>query len=126
MAMVMPKMKKLYLSLGDDFFGVSWPCVAEILRHSLLHIDIEGGLVHLASQIGTKCIVLFGPTQIEAYGYANNINLRAGNCHNCYGLYQDINTCARGLSDPECMMSITPEMVLTAARKYLDSVVNFL
>lgn len=106
---------------GHDFLGVPWPMVAELLRHSLLHIDIEGGLVHLASQIGTKCLVLFGPTQIEDVGYPNNINLRAGTCHNCYGLYPDINTCARGLANPECMMSITPEMVMDKVRKYLGT-----
>lgn len=101
-------------------FGESFGLVREILAHSLLHIDIEGGLVHLATQVGTKCIVLFGPTQVEFFGYPQNINLRAGKCHGCYHLYPDWNRCARDLDEPECMYSITPERVMEAAREYLD------
>lgn len=100
--------------------GRSFPLVAEILRHSLLHIDTEGGLVHLATHLGTKCIVLFGPTQIPYYGYPENVNLHAGTCHDCYALYPDVNRCARDLAEPECMYSITPEMVMEAVREYLD------
>ncbi len=107
---------------NHDALGARWEMVAQFLGHSLLHIDIEGGLVHLATQLGTKCLVLFGPTQMEYYAYPENINLHAGNCHNCCGLYADINQCARGLAEPECMVSITPEMVMEAAQKYLAGI----
>ena len=46
----------------------------------------------------------------------------AGTCHGCYGLYEDVNRCARDLDEPECMYSITPEMVMDAAREYLDGI----
>ena len=105
-----------------DFLGARWPLVAQILVHSKLHIDIEGGLVHLATQMGTKCLVLFGATPVEYYGYPENINLHVGTCHGCYGLYEDVNRCARDLAEPECMYSITPKMVADAARTYLDSI----
>lgn len=101
--------------LGGDFALVGY-----ILKNSMLHIDIEGGLVHMASQLGTKCIVLFGPTVAEYYGYDNNINIRAGKCRNCWGLYTDVNKCARGMIKPECMHSITPEMVYKQVKKVLD------
>lgn len=93
--------------------------VEYILKNSILHVDIEGGLVHLATQLGTKCVVLFGPTPVEYWGYEQNINITAGNCLNCYGMYSNINKCARDLEKPECMWSITPEMVMEKVEDYL-------
>ena len=105
----------------DEYLlGRSLSLVEYVLKNSFLHIDIEGGLVHIASQLGTKCVVLFGPTVAEYYGYENNINIRAGNCHNCWGLYSDVNRCARGMQEPECMYSITPQMVYDCIKKELD------
>ncbi len=101
--------------------GKSMEYVGSVLQHALFHLDIEGGLVHIASQIGTKCIVLFGPTVEEYYGYEKNINIRAGNCHNCWALYSDVNRCARDMEKPECMYSITPEMVVDKITSHLDS-----
>jgi len=92
--------------------GQPFDVVAEVLRHARFHLDSEGGIVHLATQVGTKCIVLFGPTPEAYYGYAENIHLRAGACKECYCLYPDINQCARDLAEPECMYSITPELVM--------------
>ena len=94
------------------FLGENLELVKYILRDSLIHIDKEGGLVHLATQLGTKCIVCFGPTQEEFFGYPENINLKAGNCHGCHCLYDGFDVCARGMEKPECMWSITPEMVM--------------
>lgn len=99
----------------DKPFGL----VAEILRHAVFHLDIEGGLVHLASQIGTKCVVLFGPTQYEYFSYEKNINIRVGKCHGCYGLYLDTNHCARHMKEPECMYGITPELVMSYIDEYM-------
>ena len=103
------------------FLGKSFSLVSNILKNALLHIDIEGGMVHFATNLGTKCIVLFGPTQVEYYGYEQNINIKAGDCHNCYGLYSDVNMCARGMEKPECMYSITPEIVFKAVNDYLSA-----
>lgn len=105
---------------NEYLLGREFPFVMHVLKHSYLHIDIEGGLVHMASQLGTRCIVLFGPTIPGYYGYENNINLRAGNCRNCFGLYSDVNKCARGMKEPECMYSIMPEMVFEYVKKELD------
>ncbi len=102
--------------------GEPYGLVREILAHSLLHIDVEGGLVHFATQLGTKCIVLFGPTEVEFFGYPQNINVRAGNCHGCCHLYpQAYNCCARGMEEPECMYSITPEMVMEHVKAYIGT-----
>ena len=112
----------LYLrSLSKYFLGKPFSFVTNVLSNSMLHIDIEGGMVHLASNLGTKCLVLFGPTQMKYYGYENNINIMAGDCHDCCGLYADVNKCARNMEKPECMYSITPEMVTEKIVKYLAS-----
>lgn len=111
----------LLSGVDRTFFGKSFSLVSQILKNAMLHIDIEGGMVHLATNLGTKCIVLFGPTQIEYYGYKQNINIKAGNCHNCCGLYPDVNKCARGMEEPECMYSITPDLVLKKLNKYLSA-----
>lgn len=103
-------------------FGKNLELIKYVLKHAIFHLDIEGGLVHLASQLGTKCIVLFGPTRKEFYGYKNNINLTAGNCHGCCQLYEDAFHCARDMEKPECMYSITPEMVMEAVRGYLNEI----
>ena len=51
-----------------------------------------------------------------------HINIKVGNCHDCCGVYMDSNRCARGLEKPECMYSITPEIVMGNIEKYLMSV----
>lgn len=100
--------------------GADFRLIIHVLKDSILHVDIEGGLVHLATQLGTKCVVLFGPTVKEYYGYEQNINIQAGNCHNCWGLYSDVNRCARGMREPECMYSITPEFVMKYVDEYMQ------
>lgn len=99
--------------------GKNFELVKYILKNAIVHLDIESGLVHLATQLGTKCIVLFGPSNIAFFGYAQNINITTGICQNCYGLYHDHARCARNLEKPECMWSITPEMVMERVEEYL-------
>ena len=101
--------------------GRSFGLIAYILRDSIFHLDIEGGLVHLATMIGTKCIVLWGPTVFDYFSYPSNINVRAGKCHDCAGLYRNVNDCARHMEKPECMYSITPEMVVKEIDEYLGA-----
>jgi ADP-heptose:LPS heptosyltransferase len=106
--------------INHYIFGESMDNVAAVLEHSLFHIDTEGGLVHLATQVGTKCFVLFGPSPESFYGYDNNENIKAGNCHNCIGLLKDHNRCVRGMEFPECMDRITAEMVYKRVVAYLE------
>jgi ADP-heptose:LPS heptosyltransferase len=55
--------------------------VKALLKNSLLHIDNEGGLVHLRHALcAKKSIVLFGPTSDLFYGYAENENVRSNVC----------------------------------------------
>lgn len=102
-------------------FGESIELTKYILKNSLLHIDCEGGLVHLASQLGTKCVVLFGPTPIHYFGYQENFNITSNVCGDCYYLDNDFSKCIRNLEKPECMYSITPEMVMKKVEEYINS-----
>ena len=97
--------------LGESLELTKW-----VLRNAECHIDCEGGLVHLATQLGTKCIVIFGPTPLHMYGYEQNVNLISQTCSNCMGLHGDwAYRCYRSLENgekpPICMRSITPQMV---------------
>ena len=114
--------KNAYRLKGADQFvlGEDFRFVLHTLKNSLLHIDIEGGLVHIASQLGTKCIVLFGPTVPDYYGYEENINIRSGDCRECWGLYSNVNRCARDMKEPICMKRITPEMVSAKIDEYME------
>lgn len=58
---------------------------ALLLAGALLHIDTEGGLVHLARAVGTPASVFFGPTNPAFFSYENNqALLPSGDCINCY------------------------------------------
>lgn len=102
--------------LGESMEVTKW-----VLRGSRLHIDCEGGLVHLATQMATKCIVLFGPTPSHMYAYPTNINLVSDKCSNCMGTHPDwAFACYKGLRDPECMYSLMPAYVMQHADAYLE------
>lgn len=89
-----------------------------VLMNSSLHIDCEGGLVHIATALGTKCMVLFGPTPLFFYSYPQNVNITAGDCNGCMGLIENWPfECIRGLKEPECMHKITPEMLISEISK---------
>ena len=100
------------------FIGKNLELVKYILKGSFFHLDIEGGLVHLASQLGTRCIVLFGPTHLQYYAYKGNVNIQAGDCQECCWMIEDIRRCYRKLAEPECMYKITPEIVMDNVEKY--------
>ena len=88
---------------------------AGILKMSRLHIDIEGGLVHICASIGTRCITLFGPTSVEYFGYPQNIKLRDDGCPDCWWSTQTwMECCPRKYPRPECMYKLMPEKVLDA------------
>ena len=104
-----------------DYFvkGESLEVVKYILFHSLLHVDCEGGMVHMATQLETKCIVLFGPTPMSYYGYPQNINISAGNCNGCMGMSENWYTKCPLFEKPYCMDGISPEVVKIKVQEFL-------
>lgn len=98
---------------ADEYiFGEHIETVKFILKNAVFHLDSEGGLVHIATQLGTKCVVLFGPTPVHYFGYKQNLNIVSDVCENCYYLDNDFRKCIRDLEHPECMESILPDRVI--------------
>lgn len=100
--------------------GEPMELVVHVLSHSILHLDIDGGLMHLASQLGTMCVILWGPTNVNWLGYKKNINILPNSniCQGCHGIGRAFE-CIRGLEKPECMYSIKPERVIEEVNRYL-------
>ncbi len=99
-------------------FGCQLEETAVILKNSACHVDSEGGLVHMASQLSTPCVVSFGPTPVYYYGYERNENIVAPACSDCMSVTGNWSrVCPRGMQVPACMQSITAEMILERVDK---------
>lgn len=93
---------------------------AIILKYSTCHIDSEGGLVHMASQLSTPCVVAFGPTPVYYYGYPRNKNIVASTCSDCMATTsQWSRVCPRGMQVPVCMRSIDAGKILEAIQEVI-------
>lgn len=94
-----------------------------LLKYSFLHIDSEGGMVHLRHALqGDASAVLYGPTSDAFYGYEENINIRTKSCaYPCEWAILDWNVrCLREKEQRICMSSITPEMVIRRLKKWIE------
>jgi SAM-dependent methyltransferase len=93
---------------------------ALLIKHGLCHIDTEGGLVHLANAVHARCVVLFGPTPAEFFGYPQNINLAPSGCKACWFATKNwLIECARHTSGPECMKEHSASRVADAVNKLI-------
>lgn len=93
-----------------------------LLRHAVTHIDGEGGFIHLRQALHAgPSVVLFGPTNMDFYGYADNVNIRGDGCDSpCEWKTKDwLDHCMKGFITPPCMASITPEQVMEGVRSVL-------
>ena len=108
-------------NVDRHFLGCELELTKYILANSLLHVGCEGGLIHLATALGTKCLVLFGLTSVCFYGYNQNINIASEVCYPCAEVWDDCLTreCGRGAKEPPCMLSITPKQVFEVTCNYL-------
>lgn len=97
-----------------------------LLKFSLLHIDVEGGLVHLKRTLNGKSIVIFGPTSKQFFGYDQNINLRADTCpHTCEWVSREwTEKCLLTNGQPACMLALKPHIVFNAVRSELKTLYN--
>lgn len=87
-----------------------------LLKCAKLHIDGEGGLVHLRHALGGgKSVVLFGPTSMEFFGYTKNVNISSEVACKiaCEWVDDRWNTrCIKTKSTQSaCMQAISPEEV---------------
>lgn len=77
-----------------------------ILSGALLHVDTDSGLVHIASALGVRSVVTFGPTNHAWFGYDKNINIPPAECGNCWwstGTWME--ECPADYQEPVCMAS---------------------
>lgn len=95
--------------------------VAGLLRATALHLDNEGGLVHLAACYGRRSLVVFGPTPSDYFGYAHNINVDPVRCGGCWWIDELwMDRCPRGMAQPECMFTQRPEVIVDLALEALN------
>jgi hypothetical protein len=96
------------------------PQVAAILAQTSLHVDNEGGLVHMAACLGTTSCVIFGPTFVEYFAYAQNINIRPPVCGGCWWINDSwMDQCPRGFVVPICLSEQPPESVADCITEFL-------
>jgi hypothetical protein len=75
----------------------SFQQAAGVLKNAQLHIDAEGGLVHLAKCLDVRSCVIFGPTSLEYFAYSDNINVRQPFCGGCWWVTETwMDICPRG------------------------------
>ncbi len=96
-----------------------------ILKHAIVHIDNEGGLVHMRHFLNAgPSIVLFGPTSVNFYGYPENLNLKKTTCPHCCEWLDNqwLSYCIRSQSpQPVCMQQLTPKFVLEKSVHFLEN-----
>lgn len=93
-----------------------------IVGGSVLNIDNESGIVHLARCFDVRSCVVFGPTSIEYYSYPGNINVAPPVCGGCWWVNENWMTqCAKGHAQAPCMALQSPDAVVAAFRNYLRS-----
>jgi hypothetical protein len=89
---------------------------AAILKRASFHVDNEGGLVHVAACLGTRSIVLFGPTSVKFFGYPGNINISSDVCGDCWWATDHwMDRCPRGYRRPKCLLELDPNRVADIA-----------
>lgn len=90
--------------------------VKVLLKHAALHIDGEGGMVHLRRALnGGKSVVLFGPTPLDFYGYDENINIKSNACpHWCEWIANDWQSrCLISKEGHPCLHKLLPDVVMS-------------
>lgn len=91
------------------------------LKSAKIHIDGDSGLVHARKLFNLPSIVLFGPTNIDYFGYKINRNIKAPFCGDCWWKKNDwMAKCVLGYEGPRCMESIKADMVLKETQMILD------
>lgn len=98
---------------------------AGILRFARLFIGNDSAPLHLAVAVGTPSIGLFGPSDprnFHPWG-PGHVTVRVCTCEPCFrwlgGARQYLLSLGRGEGYPDCMLRITPDHVLRAARELL-------
>jgi heptosyltransferase-2 len=100
--------------------ALTWGGTAALLRRCRLFITNDSGPLHLAAAVGAPTVAILGPTDPTVFGprgIPNEIVRAALPCSPCIrvGDFPDCPTSPR----ESCLLSVTPAMVLEAARRLL-------
>lgn len=87
-----------------------------ILKLSSLHIDTEGGLVHIAHSVGGKTLTLYGPTSPALYGYPEGKVIYLNKCPTCWWAQPKWSSCCMK-KNRECL-----NMALLSVNKVFETV----
>lgn len=114
-------------NIDFSFVGkTSFLDICKLLNESCLHIDCEGGFIHLRQALHAgKSICLFGPTDLDYYGYKDNYNIRGAGCTFGSCESKSVNwmfQCAAGYDEARCMKNITVEEVMRSVKNALKGV----
>ena len=94
---------------------------AGLISDAVLHVDNEGGLVHLARCLGVESCVVFGPTPSNYFGYRGNVNIDPAFCGGCWWSNETwMDRCPRGFETARCMTGQDPRAVATAIDRRLS------
>lgn len=117
-----PRTSRAIASAQVDLIGkTSLAEAAAIISASRLHIDVDSGLVHIAACLGVQSLVLFGPTDVDYFGYKSNINLRPRFCGGCWWTSEAwMDQCARSFDEARCMSSHAVEDVVAHVVEALE------
>ena len=88
------------------------PELKVLLSKAFLHIDGEGGMVHLRKALnGGISVVLFGSTPLKYFGYDDNINLSSECCsESCCELHKNwLHKCLLTDGEALCLKRIKPK-----------------
>ena len=97
------------------------PEAAALISNSCLHLDNESGLVHLASALGVRSCVMFGPTSVDYFAYESNINFVPKFCGGCWWITDTwMDECPRGFGEARCMTMHDPRAVAAAVVTALE------
>ena len=112
-------------NIDVDLIGkTSLEDIKVLMKNAFLHIDNEGGLVHLRHFINrAPSIVFFGPTDPTFYGYSENLNLQAKqDCLNCEWVSNDwIQKCIKnGKTCSDCLRGLEVQYVYKQIHLFLE------
>lgn len=92
----------------------------QYLNSSFLHIDGDSGLVHARKLFNKPSVVIFGSTNVEYFGYKENINIAPNFCGDCWWKKSDwMQNCKEKYESPKCIDSVIPEEVFKKVKNML-------
>lgn len=80
---------------------------AALFKRMSCVVTVDSFPGHLAAAVNTPAIVLFGPSNINAFGHPNNINIRNSDCPVCANTQRRENC-----RSPKCLEDIPPSLIV--------------